>query len=110
VFICFKFALSGLRGIAVSAVNRLIATRLKRDFGLLATAPAGRRKHLARASIIVTATFIPGTLGSSRGTASRTTFRLIGEALGSEEFLLFGSKGEGFSAVGTSEGFLSVSH
>ena len=101
--------LSGF-GVAVPAVYRFIAARLKGDFGLLATLSAGGRKHLAGASIAVAAAAIAKPLGPSRGTASRTTLGLIGEPFGSEELLLVSRKGEGFSAIRTGEGFLGVSH
>ncbi len=110
IFIWFSSVLSGLGGIAIPAVYRFIAARLKRDFGLLAASAAGCRIHLARASIAVAAAIIPKTLGSSGRTASRTTLGLIGEAFGSEELLLFSRKGERFSAIGTLKGFLCISH
>jgi hypothetical protein len=106
--------LSGV-SVAVPAVYRLIATRLKRYFGMFATLSAGYGVHLARASVAIAATTIaaatiPKTLGPSGRTAGRTTLGLIGVAFSGEELLLFGCKRERFSAIGTLKGFLSVSH
>jgi len=100
-------------GVAVPAVYRFISARLKWDFCLLTALGAGSRIHLAGTSIAAVAaaaTPSPKTLGSSGRTARRTTLGLIGISFGSEEFLFFGCKGESFSAIGTREGFLSVSH
>jgi len=97
-------------GVAIPAVYRFIAAWLKRDFSLFPAAPAGGRVHLARTSIAEATAIIARTLGSSRGTASRTTLGLIGIALGSKELLLFSRKGERFSTIGTLKGFLLISH
>jgi hypothetical protein len=101
--------LSGL-GEAVPAVYGFIAARLKWNFSLLAALGASSGVQLAGATTIIAAASITKLLGPSGGTANRTPFGLIGEALGGKEFLLFGSKGERFSAIGTSEGFFSISH
>jgi hypothetical protein len=92
--------LSGL-GVAVPAVYRFIAARLKRDFGLFAALGAGGGIHLAGTSIAEAAAIIPIALGSPGRATSRTTLGFIGEAFGSEELLLFSCKGEGFAAIGT---------
>jgi hypothetical protein len=101
--------LSGF-GVAVPAVYRLVAARLKRHFGLFATLSAGDRIHLTGAPIAKAATTSTETLGFSGRTTRRTTFGLIGEAFGGEEFLFFSRKGESFSAVGTLQGFFRKSH
>ena len=102
------WALSRLFGVAVSAVYGPIAARLKRDLCLLAAASAGNGIHLARATIAVAAA---ATAGASPGrSASRATPGFVSESFGGEEALLFSSKGEGFSAIGTLKGFLGVSH
>jgi len=85
--------LSGL-GVAVPAVNRFIAARLKGDFSRLATLGTGGRVHLAGPSIIVTATITSKTLDSFRRTTRGTALGLIGKALGSKKLLLFSRKGE----------------
>jgi hypothetical protein len=103
--------LSGFSCKAIPAVYRLIVVRLKRDFRLFAALGAGSGIHLARASIAIASTaFIPETLCSFCRTARRATPGFIGEAFGSEELLLFNSKGESFSAIGTCNRFLCVSH
>jgi hypothetical protein len=108
MFICFSLELFGLDE-AIPAVYRLIVVRLKGDLCLFAALSAGGGEHLAGTSIAVAAA-IPKHLGPSCRTARGTTFRLIGEAFGSEELLLFSRKGERFSAFGTLKGFLGVSH
>jgi hypothetical protein len=108
IFKFFYWILFGL-GVAIPAINRLIATRLKRDFRLFTAPGTGGGVHLARASIVVAAA-ITVTLSPAAGTASRTSFRLIGIALGRKKFLLFGSKREGFSAIGTCKRFFCESH
>jgi hypothetical protein len=95
---------------AIPAKYRSIASRLKRDFCLFATLGAGYRIHLTRTLVAIAATIIPGALGSPYRSARKTTFGLIGEAFGSKKSLLFGSKWEGFSAIGTLNGFLSIRH
>ncbi len=106
----FPLALFGF-GVTIPAVDRLIAARLERNFGLLAALGTGGRVHLARASIAVTAaSAISETLGPAVGTAGSAALGLISIALGRKELLLFSRKGKGFSAIGTGKGFLSVSH
>ena len=62
----FYLSLSGLFVVAVPAVNRLIAARLKRNFRLFAAAAAGGGIHLAGTSVAVAASaFITKPLGSS---------------------------------------------
>jgi hypothetical protein len=95
--------------IAIAAVNRLIAARLKRDFCLLATLGTGCGIHLSRASVVATAA-ISRTLGSFCRATRRAALWFIGEAFGSEELLLFSCEGECLSAIGTREGFFCVSH
>jgi hypothetical protein len=102
--------LSGLGGVAFPAVYRLVAAWLKRDFSLFAALAASRGIHLSRAAVVVATAFIAEALISSGRAAWGTTLGLIGEALGCEELLLFSSKGEGFSAIGTLDGFLCVTH
>jgi hypothetical protein len=108
IFNWFYWVLFGL-SIAVPAVYRFIAARLKRNFSLLAAASAGGRIHLARASV-AKAAVITKTLGPSGRTARRTALGLIGEAFGSKKLLLFTGKGERFSAIGTLKRFLCISH
>ena len=108
---CFYVILIGFFGVAIPAIYRLIATRLKRDFCLLTALSAGSGKHLAWASVVVAAsTIIAEPLGSSGRTTGRATLGFIGEAFGSEELLLFNRKGESFAAIGTLKGFLCESH
>lgn len=95
--------------IAIAAVNRLIAARLKRDFCLLAALGTGCGIHLPRASVVATAT-TSRPLGSFCRATRRTALWFIGEAFGSEELLLFSREGECLSAIGTREGFFCVSH
>ena len=68
--------------VAISAVYRFVAARLKRYFCLLAALSAGSRIHLARAATTHSATAISETLGPSTLPALWTTLGLIGIALG----------------------------
>jgi hypothetical protein len=108
IFNLLYFLLFGL-GVTIPAVDRLIAAGLKGDFRLFSTPTAGGRKHLARASVSEAAAAI-AALGPSIGPANGATLGLISIALGCKEFLLFSSKGEGFSTIGTGNGFFRISH
>jgi hypothetical protein len=92
------------------AIYRLVAAGLKRDLSLLATSSAGCGIHLAGSSIIVAAAFITKTLSPFGSSARSAAFGFIGEAFGSEEFLLFDRKGEGFAAIAALKVFFCVSH
>ena len=103
--------LSGLGGVAFPAVYRLVAARLKRDFSLFAALSASRGIHLSgTAAAVAVPTLIAEALISSGRAAWGATLGLISEALGCEELLLFSSKGEGFSTIGTLDSFFCVSH
>jgi hypothetical protein len=108
IFDILCWVLFGL-GVAVSAVYRFIAARLKRNFCLLTAASAGGRIHLAWASV-AKAAVIAKTLGPSGRTAGRATLGLVRKALGSKKLLLFSGKWERFSAIGTLDRFLCISH
>jgi len=103
-----KERLSGF-GVTVPAIDRFIATRLKRNFGLFATLGTGSRIHLARASIITSA-ITTTSLRLSGLPASGTTLGLIGKAFGCVKLLLFNCERKGLTAIGTLEGFFGVSH
>jgi hypothetical protein len=108
IFSLFYSVLSGL-GVAVPAVDRFIATRLKGNFRLFTALCAGSRVHLAGTSIPIAAA-VTVSFGFPGHPAGRTTFGLIGEAFRCKKFLLLSSKSEGSATVGTLKGFLGVSH
>ena len=79
-------------GVAVAAVYWSVSSRLEGDFRVLPTLGAHCREHLAT---WCEATAILGcALCSSCLTTSRAALRLVRVALGPEEFLLVGAKGE----------------
>jgi hypothetical protein len=106
----FYWWLSGLAGVAIPAVNRLVATRLKRDFRLFAALGAGCGVHLAGAAIPVATATTSRTLGSFGTSTGRAALWFIGEAFGSKEFLFFNCERKRFAAIATGEGFFRVSH
>ena len=70
----------------IVAVNWLVAPRLKRNFGVAATASADSREHLAAIAVFIELSFLGGA-------ASRTTLRLS-KAFLVVEFLLLGGPDE----------------
>jgi hypothetical protein len=93
---------------AIAAINRLVSSGLKRYLGILPALRASGSIHLARAS--AESAFRTRTLCFPSLTARRATLRLIGKAFAGIKLLFFGREGEGFSAIGTLQGFLFVSH
>jgi hypothetical protein len=97
--------------VAISAVYRFIAARLKRYLSFLTALRANSGEHLARTSAHTAPTAAATiSLGPSILTADRASFWLIGVAFGCEEFLLLYGKRKSFSAIGTGEGFLLKRH
>jgi hypothetical protein len=91
---------------AVRAVNRAIATRLERDFGLLAARSAYGRVHLAGAAAVAATTIAARvTLRLAGGATIRTAGRLA-EALASKELLLASREGELGAAIAAREGLV----
>lgn len=99
---------------AVRAVDRAIATGLERNFGLLATARASGRVHLALAAVTAAATVaaptaITTTTGIARGlagSAARRTAARGAEALRPVKLLLALGERELRAAIRASEGLI----
>jgi hypothetical protein len=94
--------------VAIAAIDRPAARRLKRHFGVFAALGAYGRKHLAWQPIAVTTTSLPICLPclSARGAA----LGLIGIALGLEELLFLSGEAEVGSAIGTVERLFLKAH
>jgi hypothetical protein len=122
---------------AVTAINRTVAARLERNFGLLAARRTGRGEHLTGAAIAATtaavsaaataaaaaaavattataaaataevATALLGFLGIATGLA---TFGFVGEASLGEALLLIGRERELGAAIDAHNGFVLVGH
>jgi len=88
--------------VAVAAVHRFIATRLKGHFGGFATLGAGSGEHLAGGSVAA----ISIALRLPCLTALRASLGLVGVAFGLEELLVLGAEGESSSTVGACEGLV----
>src|SRR5581483_9136667 len=92
---------------AVRAVDRLIAARLERHLGLLATLRAGRGEHLAAWPIAAVAAFGAPTALVRRSTGGATG-GFVGEALLCEELLLPFREGERGTAVAASQRLVGI--
>lgn len=84
---------------AIAAVNRLVATRLERNFRNSAAAAASGFEHLTTSAAAATTVAAFTALRFTRSAAVDTTAGLVGEALGSEEFLFARRERELISAV-----------
>jgi hypothetical protein len=107
---------------AIAAVDRSALAGLEGNCSFLATVGANGGEHLARrrrtvATISVAVVVIPEVvtiiavaLRFSSLTAIGAALGLVGIASGVELLLLLSAKGKGFSAIGTSEGFILKTH
>jgi hypothetical protein len=77
--------------ITFAAIDWPVPAGLEWYFRFFATLGANSRKHLAS---LGRTTILVGPLCPARLATGRTPLRLIGVALGAEELLLFGAKGE----------------
>src|SRR5579872_1214096 len=94
-----RLAVAGTRGEAVTAVHRLVAARLERDFRNAAALAAGRFEHLSAAAAAETAA-TAAAAGSLAGRAAiAAAARLVGESFACKEFLLACCERERTSAI-----------
>ena len=92
--------------IAIAAIDWPALSRLKRNFGFLATLGAHCGIHLTPWAVATRAA--PGR--SPRFAAGRTALRLIGVPFISEEFLFLSSKGKASTALEALQCFSSKAH
>jgi len=90
--------------VAIAAIDRSVAARFKRYFGVLATSGALHREHLPRTTGSTIAVGFPCLA------ACGTAFRLVGVAFSLEELLFVRAKGERCAAIGTGELFVLKTH
>jgi hypothetical protein len=90
--------------VAIAAIDRPVATRFKRHFGVLATRGALHREHLTAS------TGSPVAVGFPCLAACGTAFRLVGIAFSLEELLFVSAKGEVCTAIGAGELFVLKTH
>jgi hypothetical protein len=102
---------------ALRAVNRAVASGLKRDLGLFSAARSGDGVHLAWRTIVASAattavaattTTIATAVAVSSRPAVRATRRLVGEALTRVELLLARGESESLPALMTRQCFVGV--
>jgi hypothetical protein len=92
-------------GIAISAINRLVATRLKGNLGLGTALAASYWEHLARASAGSAIPFcFPGL------TASGTALGIVDQTFRSIKLLLFNREGKRFAAICTNDRLFRETH
>jgi hypothetical protein len=99
----------------IGTIDRLVATRLEGDLGLLATLAANRVEHLTLRAIVAAACAVATTsvaaatlLSLARPTAIGATTRLIDQPTLRVEFLLTGSPGEFLAAIAALQSFVLV--
>jgi len=90
--------------VAIAAINRSVAARLKRHFGVLAAGGAFHGEHLT----LTTGSTI--AVGFPCLTARGTALRLVGIAFSLEELLFVSAKGEVCTAIGAGELFVLKTH
>ena len=90
---------------AIAAVNRAVATWLKRDRGILATFCADHGMHLTWALAVAITALVTSCL-----TARITALGLVGETLHRMERLIVCAEGERLPTVHTCECFVLVVH
>jgi hypothetical protein len=96
-------------GETIAAINRLVASRLKRNLGNAAALAARCFEHFPLASATAaTAAAVRRATGLARGTAIRAATWLIRKALHCEKFLFAGSERELLSAVNAGEHFVCI--
>jgi hypothetical protein len=95
-------------GVAVSAIDRLVAARLEGNLGFRAASSTGYRVHLARASRTVVSSTI--SLRLSLLAAGGTAFGIVGQTLGSIKLLLFNSEGKGSATIRAYNRFFCETH
>src|SRR5579864_5592323 len=96
----------------IAAVNRLVAARLKRNFGDAAALAARCLEHLALrtavAAAAATATAASAARGFARCAAIRAPARFVGEAFAGVKFLLACGELERARAIDAIEVFICV--
>ena len=92
---------------ALAAINRFTLARLERHFTVLAAPGASSSEHLSRSGV---SSIGSTALRFSVLAAGKASFRLIGIALGSEEFLLSWGECEWVPAVYACDLFVLIGH
>jgi len=98
-------------GETIAAIDRLVASRLKRNLGNAAALAARCFEHFplaGAAAATAAATAVRRATGFTRGTAVRAATWLIGKALHCEKLLFAGGERKLLSAVNAGEHFVCI--